>query len=487
MEKMIRYHFTIGLAILLFTSSTLPITVADEGSVLVEWNKTFGGTSIDYTRSVQQTSEGGYVIPGSTMSFGAGSYDAWLIKTDASGDIEWNKTYGASEEDTAFSVQQTSDGGYILTGITTSYGAGGVDAWLIKTNSSGDMQWDKTFGGANDDYTQLVLQTSDGGYILAGFTYSFAVSDRDIWLIKTDSSGNMQWEKTFPGSRGDTPNSIQNTSDGGFIIAGETNGRGGQHTGDFWLIKTNSSGDMEWDKTYGGPGGESAYSVEQTSDGGYIILGLTSSYGAGSYDAWLVKTNSRGNQIWDKTFGGPSEERGHSVQQTSDGGYILAGNTWSFGAGSDDYWLIKTDSSGDMQWNKTFGGTDTDAAYIVQQTPDGGYILIGNTNSFGEGITDIWLIKAAVDTDGENHREDQISKADLESLKRDIQTIVEGRIQPVESRITEVEEDSNAGLERLGGDIARVEALTQFNLIAVLVIGIIMGIVGALLIRQSKT
>ena len=374
-----------------------------------EWDKTFGGTGYDRANSVQQTSDGGYIIAGDTNSYGAGSGDFWLVKTDSSGKKKWDKTFGGTGYDRAFSVQQTSDSGYIIAGGTDSYGTGSGSFWLVKTDSSGKKQWDKTFSGTGYYHANSVQQTSDGGYILAGGTWSYDMGFRDFWLVKTDSSGNKQWDKTFGGTVSGYARSVQQTSDGGYIIAGETTYAG---SGDFWLVKTDSSGKKQWDKTFGGTEYDSAKSVQQTSDGGYIIAGVTNSYGAGSSDFWLVKTDSSGNKQWNKTFGGTEYDSAKSVQQTSDGGYIIAGVTNSYGAGSSDFWLVKTDSSGNKQWNKTFGGTEYDSAKSVQQTSDGGYITAGDTNSYGAGSGDFWLIKVKaepteqMDSDGDGIPDD---------------------------------------------------------------------------------
>ena len=254
----------------------------------VAWNKTFGGLNDDQAYSVQQVSDGGYIITGYTDSYGAGNGDVWLIKTDSSGNEVWKKTFGGSSHDEARSVQQTSDGGYIISSITASYGAGNYDVWLIKTGSSGNVAWNKTFGGLNDDYGRSVQQTSDGGFIVAGFTESYGVGNRDVWLIKTGSSGNVAWNKTFGGLYEDYSQSVQQASDGGYIITGHTYSYGAGNC-DVWLIKTDSSGNVAWNKAIGGSGDEDARSVQQTSDGGYIIAGRTASYGAGNNDVWLIK------------------------------------------------------------------------------------------------------------------------------------------------------------------------------------------------------
>ncbi|GAI02439.1 unnamed protein product, partial [marine sediment metagenome] len=264
--------------------------------------------------------------------------------------------------------------------------AGGTGAWLIKTDARGNKVWDKTFGAL---YAKSVQQTTDGGYILAGYTWSFGLLE-DAWLIKTDIDGNKIWDQTFSGSRGsdqDYAYSVQQTSDGGYILAGEIESYGVAENA--WLIKTDIEGNKLWDQTFGGLDGDYAYSVQQTSDGGYILAGGTKSYGAGKEDAWLIKTDAEGNKEWDQTFGGSDYDEIRSVQQTSDGGYILAGYTMSYGAGGYGAWLIKTDAEGNKEWDQTFGGSPYDKAYSVQQTSDGGYILAGTTWS-GAGDYDAW-------------------------------------------------------------------------------------------------
>ncbi len=360
--------------------------------------KTYGGAYYDGAYSVQQTSDGGYIVAGYTLSFGAGSADLFLIKTDANGNVIWAKTYGGTSDDRAYSVQQTSDGGYIVAGYTLSFGAGGYDIFLIKTDANGNVQWAKTYGGTDWDGAYSVQQTSDRGYIVAGFTHSFGAGGSDIFLIKTDASGNVIWAKTYGGTNYDWAYSVQQTSDGGYIVAGYTYSFGAG-SADLFLIKTDANGNVIWAKTYGGTNYDWAYSVQQTSDGGYIVAGGTDSFIAGDDDIFLIKTDANGNIIWSKTYGGASNDSASSVQQTSDGGYIVVGYTNSFGVGLDDIFLIKTDANGNIQWTKTYGGTNYDWAYSVQQTSDGGYIVAGGTASFGAGGADLFLIKTEANGD----------------------------------------------------------------------------------------
>jgi len=306
------------------------------------WAKTYGGPGWDEAHSIQQTTDGGYIVAG-WIAFGASYTDIWVLKLDPNGDVQWQKTYGGPNWDMAYSIQQTSDGGYIVAGMTQSFGAGYPDIWVLKLDPNGDVQWQKTYGGPYDDRTFSIQQTADGGYIVAGNTGSFAPAGYiDIWVLKLDPNGNVQWQKT-----------------------------------------------------YGGPGAhwDMAYSIQQTSDGGYIVAGETASFGAGDYDLWVLKLDSNGNVQWQKTYGGPYWDIAYSIQQTADGGYIVAGWTASFGAGLSDLWVLKLDPNGDVQWQKTYGGPDWDFAYSIQQTTDGGYIVAGLTYSFGAGFSDLWVLK----------------------------------------------------------------------------------------------
>jgi hypothetical protein len=373
-------------------------SAAHKLNVAFSWTRALGGPKPDYGSSVQQTTDGGYIIVGYTSSYGAGDYDVWLVKIDAAGNKAWDRTFGGIGGDVGTSVRQTTDGGYIVTGHTASYGAGYMDAWLIKTDSSGNETWDKTFGGPSSDYGSSVQQTTDGGYIIVGHTASYGAGGDDVWLVKTDASGNKVWDKTFGGTGADHGASVQQTSDGGYIIAGFTKsyGVGGY---DVWLVKTDAAGIDVWDRTWGGTADDYGASVQQTFDGGYIVTGTNNSYRAGVADVFLIKTDAVGNTAWEKTFGGSNLDFSNSVQQTTDGEYIITGSTSSYGAGADDIWLLKIDASGNKAWDRTFGGTGTEVGHSVKQTCDGGYIVAGYTDSYGAGRDDVWLIKT--DANGE--------------------------------------------------------------------------------------
>jgi hypothetical protein len=364
-----------------------------------EWTRTLGGPGVDVGYGVEQTADGGYVIVGRTESYGAGANDVWLVRVDAFGDTVWTRTFGGPGDDWGRAVDQTSDGGFVVAGWTESFGAGGADVWLIKTDAGGNVVWDRTFGGADHDMGYSVHQTRDGGYVLAGFTRSRGAGEDDVWLIKTDADGDSVWTRTFGGAGADVGSSVQQTQEGGYVIAGLTQLSGGTCAG--CLICTDSLGDVAWNRAYGSSGIDEGTSVWQTLDGGYIATGSTDE-GAGSGDVWLVKTGPDGVVEWTRTFGGSETDWGYCVQQTSDEGYVVVGGTWSYGAGDEDMWLIKTNANGDTVWTRTFGGASGDEAAAVQQTPDGGFVVVGTTHSFGAGSCDVWVVK----TDAEGRVDD---------------------------------------------------------------------------------
>jgi len=376
------------VATLLVLHLILPNTLVFATSVM--WSKNYGGSKGEYSRSLIETSNGGYAIAGWTDSYGAGEEDFWLVKTDANGNMQWNQTYGGTYRDEAQSVIQTSDGGYALAGYTHSFGAGNYDYWLVKADANGNMQWSKTFGGTETDVAYALVETSDGGFVLAGETASFGSGDYDFWLVKTDSFGEQEWNQTYGGTDNDHAISLVITSDGGIAIVGYTASFGAGNY-DFWLVKTNANGEMQWNQTYGGPSWDEARSVVQTSDEGYAIAGMTASFGAGSNDFWLIKIDANGNVDWNQTYGGANYEKVHSLVEASDGGFALAGYV-SYSVFENDFWLVKTDILGNVQWNMTYGGAGWQIAYSLVETSDGGYALAGETLPSG-GTVDFWLVK----------------------------------------------------------------------------------------------
>jgi hypothetical protein len=356
------------------------------------WSKIYGGTDIERGYALVQTDDDGYAMTGPTYSFGEGDCDFWLVKTDGLGTMEWNNTYGGPDEDYAYALVQTSDGGYAIAGDTRSYDVGNGDFWLVKTDANGIMQWNHTYGGPGEDVATDLMQTSDGGYVMAGYyCYSGAVNG-DAWLVKTDANGIMQWNQTYGGPRGESAHVLIKTNDGGYALAGWTEAGAGE--GDCYLVKTDANGIMQWNHTYGGPRQELAYDIVQDQKGGFVLAGFTHSFGVGTPNYWLIKTDSVGNMEWNKTYGGANTDYAKSVIQTDDGGYVVAGHTDSFSRfGDHDIWLIKTDGTGNEQWNKTYGCTGNEYLYMdsMIKTRDGGYAIAGTWDY--NGICDFWLIK----------------------------------------------------------------------------------------------
>ncbi|MCK4255377.1 T9SS type A sorting domain-containing protein [candidate division WOR-3 bacterium] len=352
------------------------------------WTRTYGDTLWDEAYDVQQTLDGGYIITGFTED-STSTQDVWLIKTDSLGNTIWTKTYGGTSWDEGWSVQQTSDNGYIIAGATSSFGISGSDAYLIKTNVNGDSVWARTYNIYKYDCAYSVKEVT-GGYIITGTAYPHAWYS-DIFLIKTKLNGDLRWTKIFGGSNNvdDAGRSVIVTANG-YVIAGHTDYDG-------YLIKTDSLQTL-WTSTFDNGVNDETWSVQQTTDGGYIVAGFTNP-GSGDNDVWLIKTTANGDSVWAKTYGAIRDDKGYSVQQTTDGGYIIAG----FSEDSlfyKDVYLIKTDSLGDSLWAKTYGGQWDDWAYSVRQTSDGNYIIAGGTYSFGAGHKDVYLIKTKVSSVG---------------------------------------------------------------------------------------
>ena len=385
-QRLLLFFF---LIIFLSFSTLLPQTQPPD----TLFRTTYGGTNIDLGTFIQPTSDGGYIITGYTRSYGTGSgRNVLLIKTDAIGNAQWIKGYGGNNDDEGNCVRQTADGGFVIAGYTKSYGNGGTDVFLLKTDSLGNELWNKPFGGASDDEGYSLALTADGGCLIAGATSSYGAGSRDVWLVRTDPSGNLLWTKTHGGMSSDGARSIERTSEGGYIITGWSMSYGGV-LGDAWLVKTDSGGTQQWQKNFGGTDADRGMNVKQTAEGGYILTGYTASSGFGNDDMYLIKTDALGNSTWLKTYGGTGRDYGNSVEQTADGGFLVLGYTLSFGAGSEDFYLVKTDASGNLVWYKTYGGTASDVGNSLLITQDGSYLLAGYTLSYGAGVHDVWLIK----------------------------------------------------------------------------------------------
>ena len=413
--------------------------VADAQPAIL-WQKTYGGSADDLGFYMRQTADSGFVATGVTYSVDSevtgyhGTGDVWVIKTTSTGDLIWEHCYGGSGYEEGDCIQQNNDGGYILAGytnstdgdITQSYG--GYDGWLTRLDSTGAIIWQHNFGGSGIDLLTACQQTNDGGFIVAGSTTSnngnvhgnHGGVGYDIWVMKLDDTGGIAWSKTYGGTGDDEGLSIELTTDGGYIVGGYTASVDGDVSGfhggpaDYWVLKLNDTGGIQWKQTLGGSGDDELQSATQTLDGGYIVTGNSNSTNGdvtgnhGGYDMFTVRLSGSGSVVWKKCYGGTGDDDGQCVRQSADGGFIIAGSTYSDDGqvtGSKrggDVWLVKTDANGNLQWQKDAGGDSLDIGFSVVPTLDGSYAVLGFTESADSdvsfnhgpaGTADFWLFK----------------------------------------------------------------------------------------------
>ncbi|HEY3250522.1 MAG TPA: T9SS type A sorting domain-containing protein [Ignavibacteria bacterium] len=357
-----------------------------------QFQRAIGGTVSDLAYSIIQTADGGYVAAGWENSFGAGGNDMYIVKFNNSGTLQWSRTIGGTGDDRALSIVQTADGGYAAVGYTTSYGAGDYDLFIVKLDSSGTLQWSKTVGGTGGDFGYYIVRTIDGGYAVNAQIDSYGAGSYDFYIVKLDGSGTLQWSKTVGGTGSDYSFSIVQTADGGYAMAGETESFGAGNS-DMYIVKLDGSGTLQWSRTVGGTGFDRARTFIKTTGGGYAMVGQTNSFGGGNQDFYIVKLDSTGTLQWSRTVGGTNIEFAYSITQTTDGGYAAGGFTNSFGGGLYDMYIVKLDASGTLQWNKTVGGTGNDYGRFIIQTADGGYAVAGQVASLGALGTDMFIVK----------------------------------------------------------------------------------------------
>ncbi len=437
-----------------------------QNSLVKQWDYRFGGTKNDFLFSLQQTFDGGYILGGWTRSGMGGdktqinwdttnaSEDYWIVKIDSVGNKQWDKRFGGKSYDTFTCLQQTNDEGYLLGGYSKS-GIGGdktqanwnaaADYWIVKIDSIGVKEWDKRFGGIHVDELYSLQQTFDGGYILGGNSFSGVSGDKtqpswgsdDFWIVKTDSAGNTQWDKRFGGISHENLKSIIQTYDGGYLLGGSTSSVVSGDitqpnwdtippffTVDFWIIKIDSFGKKLWDKRYGGTSNDNLFSMQQTVDGGFILGGLSNSgidgnktqVSWGSTDFWIVKIDSNGNKLWDKDYGGVSHEFTFGgIVQTADKGYLMAGQSNSDSSGNKsennlspmETWVVKTDCNGNIQWERTLQILGKNQKGYAIQTKDKCYafanlntgVIAGDKTQLDQGLDDYWIIKFCKSTD----------------------------------------------------------------------------------------
>lgn len=405
----------------------------------IEWTKTYGGNYAERSNCMLPTTDGGYVLVGRSESADGdatlhyGLRDVWVVKTDASGALQWQKSYGGTNNETGMSVVQMADGGYIVGGFSSSNdfdvsGRHGTnyDAWIFKISSSGALEWQKMYGGTGDDGVTGMVKTSDNGCILTGYTNSTNgdISGNhgsyDCFILKLNTNGDILWQKLYGGSYSDQGNAIIPTSDGGFMIAGEVSSPNAnvpnfQGSYDYWAIKLDAAGDIQWQKAMGGTDSDVALATAEAADGGFVLAGYTYSRDgnvAGLHqgfnnDYWIVKLSATGELEWAKTYGGNNFDAPNSIILDQDGGYIVGGKAVSFDGdvvgqhGQSDFWLIKLDTAGTMVWQKTIGGGDEEEITCLLPLATGGFIASGYTFSTNNDVTgnhgdlDMWVVKCS--------------------------------------------------------------------------------------------
>lgn len=394
---------------------------------IIQWQKTYGGTAVDEASVIRATSDGGYIITGlSTSADGdvsghQGASDHWVVKLNAVGNIEWNNSFGGSADDKGYDILQTSDGGYVFTGYESSVDGdvssnnGSTDYWVVKLDNTGDLQWQKSYGGSGADNSYAIIQTLDGGYAVTGLSnttngtgdVSGNNGSFDYWLCKLDASGNLQWQKSLGGTATEQAFGIVQTADSSYVLCGYSSSpntgmvTGNHGSNDYWIVKIDKTGELLWQRSYGGSGSDRAFGISKTSDGGFIVNGVSPSTDGdvtsnhGDNDYWVVKLDSEGLLQWQKSLGGSGDDFGRIAFELTDGGYMVGGRTNSPNDGDVkdihgdyDYWLLKLNSTGSIVWKKCLGGSLGEGAppslvpfMNVIALPDGYFAMAGATFS----------------------------------------------------------------------------------------------------------
>jgi hypothetical protein len=359
------------------------------------WAHAYGGEKEEWAVSVTARQESGYAVTGHTVSFGSGGRDVWLLATDDNGDSLWSKTYGDTHDDIPEHILQTAAGAFLISGSTHLPGFAGTDMLLIRTDANGNLLWQRSYGGPRSDVARCSVALPHGGYAVCGYAES-AESGSDGFLMAVDEQGDSLWSRSFGGSESDKFWDMTILNDE-ILLVGTTESfhRGAD---DGWIVKTNLRGDSLWAIIVGGEKDDRLRAIFANPDGSYYAAGLTDEGGSGSSDYWLIKFSAANEILWSRVFGGRGQEMCVAAAPSTDGGAVLCGHSFSFGAGRTDVWLMKVSSSGDSLWSRTFGGASYEDAYCILPTKDFGYVLAGYTRSFASGEADFWLVKTEPDT-----------------------------------------------------------------------------------------
>ena len=383
----VRMKWTVA-GILLVTGLLL-LPASAEMELVTAWEGTYGGALTDTGASVLQTADGGYVVAGSTNSFGRGDFDVALFRIGPTGLLLWEQNLGTTADEFGTDVQATADGGFIVTGWCWSP-SNSTDVYLVRTDGTGRKLWERRYGGPGSEYGHAVVVLPDGGFAIAGSTTSPGSSE-DILLLRVGEDGKTLWQKTIGGAGNDAGLDLLSVDDGKYVIAGTTGSFGSSR--DIFLVYTASDGTPLWQQHYGGPGAQEGRSLARAADGGYLVAGGMDPTLSGEWDAYLIRTDSLGRLRWEQTRGKGGTEYGSAVAVTGDDGILLAGRTGSLGP-SMDIFVARESSLGTTLWEGTFGGARYDTASAINVTADGGLVIAGTTASFGRG-DDVYMIRLA--------------------------------------------------------------------------------------------
>ncbi len=384
-----RMRWIFGIPVL---AGVLGLAAAGAQPPALLWSQTYGGALLEKGYAVKELPDGGFIFSGETQSFGAGSYDFYLVRTNAQGDTLWTGAYGGTGFEFGYGVTTAPDGGFLVVGVTTSFGAGGRDGFAVRVDADGNLVWQSPYGGASQDAIMDVCRTFADTYVLIGTSYSLGPGTSGLWFLEIDDDGNVVRESSHGGAGADTGWRVLQTSEGGFIVGGFTTSFGAGDK-DLWLVKLDAVGGLEWANTYGGVGDDRGYGLAIVPEVGYLLSGYTSSFGAGGTDMYLVLTDDAGAPTWTRTYGGPGNEIGYAVVPPCGGGILLAGSTTSIAPGDLNTYVVHTDMNGDTLWTTTYAVSGDDWAEALQQTQDGGFVLGGSADPGATGNRQLYLVR----------------------------------------------------------------------------------------------
>ena len=424
-----KFFYYISICIICFSCTKQNINFGgNTQSLTIDVIKTLGGTKNDAFSSIKKTTDGGFIAVGYAQSSdfdisnkNNDSYDYWVVKFDAANTVEWSKTFGGSDDDRARDILQLSDGSFLVTGFSRSndldvtVNSGNYDFWVVKINFDGTLVWEKSFGFSGADQSYIIKQTSDGNFLLGGSLDVTASGGQgnsktskrhaggDYWLLKIDANGNKLWSRYYGGQFTDTLLDISETENGNYILTGysdssDTDISNNLGEYDFWIVKVNNTGDLIWERNFGGSQIDEAFSITKTTDNHFLIAGNTRSadkdvtLNNGSSDIWVIKINSDGTLIWERNFGGTSFDNANKIISAERGGFYVVGSSRSSDIdaasnfGNKDVWILKIDATGNLQWQKNIGGSNLDEASSVIELQNGSLIVSGESWSSDNDI-----------------------------------------------------------------------------------------------------